>query len=374
MVDDTLAHTHPQLSLDARYYTDPDLFKAEQQGMLSRTWQFAGHCADISEAGAYMTFSIAGENLFCIRDHSGEIKTYYNVCQHRAHELLNGRGKLNSRLIVCPYHAWSYNLNGQLMAAPNSEVVDGFDRKAICLTEVRTELLHGFIFVNLDPDAKSMDDWFPGVRAELAAFVPDIERLKPVRWVTIPEACNWKVSIENYSECYHCQLNHPTFSTGVVKPETYRIEPQGYCLRHTTQCQNLDSMTYPVDTRKNAHAGDYSAWFLWPMFSFQVYPGNILNTYHWHAIDVDHVVVVRGWYTPDGRTSDVINNLAQQDRDTTVAEDIKLVESVSRGLKSRGYNPGPLVLDPARGVKSEHSVARLQAWMREAVDGASGTT
>ena len=102
--------------------------------------------------------------------------------------------------------------------------------------------------------------------------------------------------------------------------------------------------------------------------SFQVYPGNILNTYHWRAVDVDHVVVWRGWYAVDGMSSKVLADLAQQDRQTTVAEDIDLVESVQRGLRSRGYRPGPLVVDPAGGVNSEHSVQMLQQWMRDAVD------
>ena len=242
----------------------------------------------------------------------------------------------------------------------------GFDRNEICLTPVRIEDFCGFLFVNLDPDAAPMDEWFPDVREELTAFVPQIDRLKPLEWVEIAENCNWKVSVENYSECYHCPINHPTFATGVIKPETYDIQPQGHCLRHTTECQNLDRMTYPIDLVANDHAGDYSSWFLWPLFSFQVYPGNILNTYHWRPVDVDHVVVWRGWYTVDGVDSEVIRRLAVQDRSTTVEEDIYLVESVQRGLKSRGYTPGPLVVDPACGVNSEHSVKTLQSWMREA--------
>ena len=232
---------------------------------------------------------------------------------------------------------------------------------------MKVEDFHGFLFVNLDPDARPMDEWFPDVRSELGAFVPDIAELAPLEWKDARENCNWKVSVENYSECYHCQINHPTFATGVINPKTYDIQPQGYCLRHITECQNLDRMSYPVDPNANAHAGDYSSWFLWPMFSFQVYPGNVLNTYHWRAVDTEHVVVWRGWYTKGGRDSDVIRRLADQDRQTTVEEDIRLVESVQRGLKSRGYRPGPLVLDPACGVNSEHSVRVLQNWMREAV-------
>ena len=353
-------------SLEARYYTDPKIFELESKGLFKRTWQFAGHVSQVENVGDYFTFSIAGENLFCIRGKDGEIRAYYNVCQHRAHELVKGNG--NAKLIVCPYHAWTYELTGHLRSGPNINSVEGFDRSSICLTSVRIEEFCGFLFANLDVDAAPMDEWFPMVRKELSAFVPHHNQLKPLEWVEIPENCNWKVSVENYSECYHCSLNHPTFATGVVKPETYDIQPQGYCLRHTTECQNLDAMSYLIDLDSSKHAGEYSSWFLWPMFSFQVYPGNVLNTYHWRAVDEEHVVVWRGWYSIDGEPSKVAKDLAIQDRETTVEEDIHLVESVQRGLNSAGYNPGPLVLDPSCGVNSEHSVKVLQQWMREAVD------
>ncbi|SLN67371.1 3-phenylpropionate/cinnamic acid dioxygenase subunit alpha [Roseovarius albus] len=355
-------------SLDARYYTDPEIFETEMQGLLARTWQFAGHVSQIPNVGDYFAFQIAGQNLFCIRGRDGEARTFYNVCQHRAHELVKDTG--NTRVVVCPYHAWTYELTGQLRAGPNIKSVPGFDKEKICLTEVRTEDFNGFIFVNLDDDAKSMDEWFPGVREEIRAFVPNIDKLAPLEWVEIEENCNWKVSVENYSECYHCPINHATFAEGVVKPETYDIQPDkdgGYVLRHTTECQSMDKMTYPIDTSV-PHSEEYQSWFLWPMVSFQCYPGNVLNTYHWRARDVDHCTVYRGWFTEDGAESDVIRGLAVQDRQTTVEEDIHLVESVHKGLKSRGYKPGPLVLDPKRGVNSEHSIQKLQQWMREAVD------
>jgi len=355
-------------SLEARYYTDPQIFEVERAGLLARTWQFACHASELAEVGDYVAFEMAGESLFSIKGRDGVIRTFYNVCQHRAHQLVSGAGR--TRVVVCPYHAWTYELTGKLRAAPNSKAVPGFEASEVCLTEVRTEVFLGFVFVNLDPDAKPMDDWFPNARSELEEWVPNWAALKPLEWVEIPENCNWKVSVENYSECYHCSLNHPTFATGVVKPETYDIQPQGYCLRHTTECQNLDAMTYDIQSGFT-HYDEYSSWFLWPMFSFQVYPGNVLNTYHWRALDADHVAVWRGWYTEGGEDSEVIRRLAVQDRATTVEEDIHLVESVQRGLKSRGYVPGPLVVDPKCGVNSEHSVMHLQRWMREAVDGAA---
>ena len=362
-MDDQVLH-----SLEGRYYTDPAVFEAERKGLFASTWQFAGHASLIPKPGDYFTFELAGENLFCVRDRGDVIRCFYNVCRHRAHQLVEGSG--NSKVIVCPYHAWSYALDGRFVNGPNVDSVPGFDKSSICLTQARVDIMHGFIFVNLDPEAKPMDDWFPGVREELGAHVPHIDGLEPVEWVEIPERCNWKVSVENYSECYHCSLNHKTFSTGVVKPETYDIQPQGHCLRHTTECQNLDAMTYPVDLEANDYAGVYSSWFLWPMFSFQVYPGNVLNTYHWRAVDAGRVVVWRGWYTVGGEDDAVVRDLAVQDRETTVEEDIHLVESVQKGLGSRGYVPGPLVVDPACGVNSEHSIKALQQWMREAVENA----
>jgi len=346
--------TEPIRSLAARYYTDPHVFKLETGGLLARTWQFGCHASELAQTGDYATFEIAGESLFAIRGRDGQIRVFYNVCQHRAHQLLSGKG--TTRVVVCPYHAWTYELTGELRAGPNINAVQGFEKSGICLSEVRAEELLGFVFVNLDKDAAPIE------------VVPNWADLKPLEWVEIPERCNWKVSVENYSECYHCSLNHPTFARGVVKPETYDIQPQGKCLRHTTQCQALDQMTYDINSGFD-HFDEYSSWFLWPMFSFQVYPGNVLNTYHWQAIDADHVVVWRGWYSVDGAEDEKVRRLAKQDRETTVEEDIHLVESVQRGLGSRGYVPGPLVVDPKGGVNSEHPIMHLQRWMKEAIDG-----
>ncbi len=356
----------PMRSLEARYYTDAAIYKAELLGVLAQTWQFAGHASQLNKPGDYFCFDIAGESLFCIKTKENEIKGFYNVCQHRAHQLLKGDG--NTALLVCPYHAWSYELSGQLRSGPNIKSVPGFDKQSICLTEIRIEIFCGFLFANLDPLAKPMAEWYPNVAEELSAFVPDLERLEPIEWVEVPEHCNWKVSVENYSECYHCQLNHPTFANGIVKAKTYDIQPQGYCLRHTTECQNLDKMSYPIDVNANEFAGHYSSWFLWPMMSFQVYPGNILNTYHWRPVDHENVILYRGWFGTSDSDKSTLHELAVQDRETTVAEDIQLVESVQRGLNSRGYVPGPLVVDPKCGVSSEHSIKVLQGWIRESVN------
>ena len=357
----------PVRSLDPHFYTDPAIFDQERNSVFARTWQFAGHVSSLEHPGNYFSFTVAGQDLFCIRGDDGQLRTFYNVCQHRGHELVQGSG--NCRFLTCPYHAWTYDLDGRLRSARNTENVAGFDRSMIQLSEVRTEELCGFIFVNLDPSAKSMNDWYPDVEEQLRDFVPDVDRLKPLTWVEVPEICNWKVSVENYAECYHCALNHPTYAAGVAKTQSYDIQPQGYCLRHTSESQALEKMSYPIDLDANEHAGDVATWYLWPCFSFQVYPGNTLNTYHWQPVDVDHVIVWRGWFTIDGADSEVIRKLAIQDRQTTVEEDVRLIESVQRGMNSRGYSAGPLVIDSSgRGVNSEHALHTLQGWIREAVE------
>ena len=366
-MSDAQTHGHEVVrTLEAAFYTSESSYQKERNTLFSRTWQYAGHLSQVANPGDYFSFEIAGQGLFCIRDNKNVLHTFYNVCQHRAHQIVEGQGE-GKKTLVCPYHAWSYHLNGHFLRGPNTEVVPAEVREKICLTPVRTQEFCGFIFVNLDDDADPMEDWYPGVEAELRDFVPQIDRLAPVETIRADEKCNWKVSVENYSECYHCRLNHRTFSTGVVKPDTYDIQPQGYCLRHTTECQNLEKMTYPIDLSSNKHAGDYSSWYLWPTFSFQVYPGNVLNTYHWQPTAVDAVTIARGWFTAEGISSAVIHDLAVQDRETTVEEDIYLVESQQRGFNNRGYQPGPLVVDPKGGVNSEHSIKSLQQWMRDAV-------
>ena len=220
-------------ALDAAYYTDPVRFEREQELVFRRTWQYAGHVSQLESPGDYFAFELHGRSLFCVMGRDGAIRGFHNVCRHRAHELVEGSG--NKRVLVCPYHAWTYELDGRLRAAPGADKVPGFDSTRICLTPVSVENLGGFLFVNLDPAAKPMQHWYPGLAAGLEEYLPDLARLRPVYTREVEERCNWKVSVENYSECYHCRLNHPTFATGVVDADSYDIVTQGHMLRHVTK-------------------------------------------------------------------------------------------------------------------------------------------
>ncbi len=353
------AYTQPQRAMAPEVYLDPAVFAAEREAVLARSWQYACHASELAGTGDFAAFQIAGERLFTIRDHDGAMRTFYNVCMHRGHELVEGRGRC--KLLVCPYHAWSYRLDGRLHKAPHA----GFDTAGICLTPVRSEDFLGFVFVNLDPAAPPMDELFPGVRAALAEFLPTIERMRPVERRHFVAAANWKAAVENYNECYHCRHVHTSFSKGVVLPDTYTIRPVGRCLRH--EADGSPDQYYPIDHDASPHAAEYTSFYLWPLFSFQVYPGPVLNTFCWRPEAVDRTPFFREWFTLDGTDSDAVRAVAKEDAETTVAEDLALLASVQRGMASRGYRPGPLVIDPQMGLNSEHTVAAIKAWYEEAM-------
>lgn len=346
-------------ALEARYYTDPDIQEAQRQALFAKSWTYVCHASQISAPGSYLSFQAMGHDLFVVRGKDDEVRCFYNVCQHRAHTLVEGTG--HTQFLVCPYHAWSYALDGRLKAAPNARNVPGFNREAICLTGIRCEVFLGFVFINFDPDAASMDTHYPGVREAVLEMVPDIERLQFAHVHSAHEYCNWLAATENYNECYHCGHVHKAFSSGVIEPASYNILPfgEGRVLRHTSEAAAGDGSWY-----ENGGSA-YSSFYLFPLFSLQIYPGQVVNTYHWQPNGHDDTIVYRSWFSADGAVDTTLQSIIDLDRDTTFAEDLRLVKEVQRGLSSPGYRPGPLIVSPQFGIDSEHSIATLHQWVRE---------
>jgi phenylpropionate dioxygenase-like ring-hydroxylating dioxygenase large terminal subunit len=349
-------------ALPGTYYTNPEHFSRVRDRLFYRSWQFACHVSRIPQPGDYVAFSICDQDLFVVRGENGEVSCFFNVCQHRGHPLLEDSG--HARAIVCPYHGWSYELSGQLRGAPGTRNLPTFDRSAICLTPIKVEIFHGFVFVNLDPEAAPMNVVYPGVHEAVAAFCPDIEARVFAHAHDALEHANWLAAIENYNECYHCQRVHKRFASGVIDPRTYDIRPfgNGKCLQHTAKAQSGAGAWYDTS------GSDYASFFLWPTFSLQLYPSGMVNTYHWRPLGVDRTRVFRSWYSPNGLVDDDLRTVIDLDRDTTFAEDLEILNRVQRGMGSLGYRPGNLVLNPAGGIESEHSIAKLHEWVREVVD------
>ena len=150
----------PLKGLDAKYFTDPAIYDLVKKNIYFKTWQLACHSSQVNNVGDCFTFSIFDQEILVVRGHDRVLRAMYNVCQHRGHILVQGPS--NRRSIVCPYHAWTYDLDGRLKRAPNSDKVRGFDPSSICVPQIRLEEFLGFVFVNLDDDCDPMDETYPG--------------------------------------------------------------------------------------------------------------------------------------------------------------------------------------------------------------------
>ena len=310
-----------------------------------------------SETASYIVREIADQSIIVLKNKTGKICSYYNVCQHRAHRLLEGEGSLDT-LIRCPYHRWAYDHDGKLRAASGTEHIPDFDKSDICLRSVKLEQWCGFLFVNLDPKASPLSELCEDLEKELREFSPTPEKLFLSKRYSIPVKANWKNSMENFSECYHCPNQHPTLSENALDLETYKIECKENYHVHRSRDKGED-MGY--DTRNNdaAKPNEFRSFYIWPNVVIEVYPGGNLTVFHHAPDDVEQTLQGIEWYFASPELSD--DDKAVVDFIHTVRmEDVPICESVQKGLHSHGYDRGRLVIDPAKSYRSEHAVFDFQ--------------
>ena len=185
-------------------YTSPEFLEMELRSLFRKEWLCAGRASALSEPGDYATMEVAGEPVMVVRTPDGRLRAQSNVCRHRMSLLLEGRG--NTRSIVCPYHAWTYDLDGRLRGAPAMGLNEGFDRSTIRLPPIRCEIWNGWIMVTLNADAPPCAEALAGVDALVGHYGMDayVESFREThRWNT-----NWKVLAENFMESYHLPVCH----------------------------------------------------------------------------------------------------------------------------------------------------------------------
>src|SRR5437773_10071714 len=196
-------------TLQQRYFVSSEIFAQEQKKIFSRQWVLVGYQSQLPKAGDYFTSEIAGESLIIVRDKRGAIHGFYNVCRHRGSRLIeNGNGQ--SATIQCPYHAWTYALDGRLIGAPHMDEVLGFDKADYSLHAVNLSMWEGFIFVNLADSPAPLAEWFKPLGAKFARW--NLSALRSAKRIEYDVRANWKLIFENYSECYHCGGVHPELS------------------------------------------------------------------------------------------------------------------------------------------------------------------
>ena len=358
----------PSVPLDANYYVEPDLFTLDKDKIFYRTWQCVCHVSEVATVGAYATLSIVDEDVFVIRDRSGQLRGYYNVCRHRGHPLVAGMGVARGAL-VCPYHAWTYELSGQLRRAPGAGENDNLSCDQINLRSIRVEQFCGFVFVNLDDDAEPLGPQLVDLDAVMQTYHPDMAKLRFVCETTIDHDCNWKLSVENYNECYHCPTVHASSLTkGVLSMEGYTTVPHGPMIWHEGKAQTSNEKQYDYDTTRSPRAGDYGAYWIWPNVAFCCYPGGYFTIRQWLPVTWRKTIYRYRWFS-DGSLPDTdVEALMRKHKETTGAEDEVVVTKIQKGMESRAFQPGPYVIGDGCGAMSEVGLRHFHDLYRQVME------
>ena len=197
-------------SLPQRYFISPEVFAHEQEKIFSRQWVSVGHQSAIAQPGDYFISEVANESVIVVRDKRGEIRGFYNVCRHRGSRLIESRNGQLSAAIQCPYHAWTYALDGRLIGAPHMDDVPNFNKADYSLHPVNVAIWEGFIFLNLADSPASLEKWFAPLAGKFSRWKSPT--LCSAKRIDYDVRANWKLIFENYSECYHCLGVHPELS------------------------------------------------------------------------------------------------------------------------------------------------------------------
>jgi choline monooxygenase len=340
-------------TIPAAWYTDPRVAHLELQSVFSRNWQAVGRLAQLEKPGDYITASVANEPIVVVRGRDGKLRAFYNVCRHHAMTVMNEPCG-HAEHMRCPYHGWTYNLEGELRGMTEFEGVKNFERADNGLVPVRVEPWENFVFVNLDPNAASLHD-FLGSLVKLVKPL-GFGQLKFVERRSYIQNCNWKVYVDNFLDGgYHVPHMHKGLNS-VLDYTNYTIENVDRCC--------VQSSPVSVDAKSEASAaatrkGD-RAYYFWqyPNFMLNWYEG-YLDTNLVLPLGVDRCQVIFDFYFGDTseanmpyvRQSMGVSELVQQ-------EDIVICDGVQRGLSSRAYQAGRLSV---RREAGEHLFHRLLA-------------
>jgi Rieske 2Fe-2S family protein len=335
-------------------YVEQSVFEWEERHFFSGGWFCIGRAEDLGSAGDQVAETIGRSGVLLIRGNDGELRAFANTCRHRGHELLPcGGPKVNRTLVVCPYHAWSYKLDGTLRKAPGFDNLDGFESDEFGLTELPVAEWHGYIFLDASGEAGPFADHVGGLDAIVSPYEP--ERLVTAGRHDYVVAANWKILNENYQECYHCPVIHPELCS-VSPPASGQNYPAaggawvgGYMqLRPGMTTMSLDGSgpASPLrgldDEARNVVI--YVAVF--PNLLISLHPDYVM-THRLTPLGLAETRIECSWaFAPEDVARDHFDpSFAVDFWDITNRQDWSACESVQRGLSSPHHKPGPLSPD-----------------------------
>ena len=333
-------------TLPQRYFVSPEIFAKEQELIFSTRWVLVGHQSQIAKAGDYFVQEVAGESVIVVRDQRGEAHGFYNVCRHRGTRLCEDMTG-HSSTIRCPYHAWTYGLDGQLVGAPHMDKVQGFDKAEHSLHAIEMALWEGFIFVNLIDGPTPLEEVFGPLAGKFSHW--NLPKLRSAKRIEYDVRANWKLIFENYSECYHCPGVHPALQ----KLTPYDLAENDLCegpflggFMPITKGHSL-TMTgnvcaLPVGDIKGEDHDRVFYYSIFPNMLLSMHPDYVMVHQLWPQAP-ERTLILCDWFFHPGAfdRADFHPDDAIEFWDMTNKQDWHVCELSQQGIASRAYQPGP---------------------------------
>ena len=374
-IRELIACQRPGWSLERRFYVDPDIYQLEVDQIVTRNWIFAGHESELAQPGDFKNLKLVDESAIIIRNESGEINAFANVCRHRG-SLICLESSGNMRRLECPYHAWIYDTNGNLLGA--RDMPEDFDKSKNGLHRVSLAILHGFMFVCFCDDPPSLANAERDLDEPMRML--GFDNLKVAATKTYPIAANWKLAVENYQECYHCAPAHPEYARMhtmmLDKKKLARVQgkmlermpacglrniefdfadtdaehgQQGYAYSRTalfegykTGSKDGESLA-PLLGELKDYDGGASDFTIGPMTFFLAYSDHVV-AYVFSPVDRENCQCTVYWLVrsdaEEGRDYD--RDQLMWLWDVTTLADEKIIVNNWKGVRSRYYRPGRL--------------------------------
>lgn len=373
-IDELIASQKPGYALDQRFYTDPAIYALEIDRLVSRNWILAGHQSELAEPGDFKVLEVANESAIIVRGSDGELRAFANVCRHRGSLVCLESGG-HVKKFTCPYHGWMYDIDGNLTAARS--MPGDFDKSEYGLNQLSIDTIGGLIFVSFSENPPSLEMARRDLAEPMAFF--DFDNLKVASYKSYDIAANWKLSIENYQECYHCATSHPEYAQmhTLMVDRKRRDKLQGHMLDKMDACglRNIEfdygdtsaplgelgyaySRTalfegYLTGSREGKPVApllgelkDYDGGasdFVFGAFSFLLAYSDHVVGYVFTPVDLDNSKCEIYWLVrsdaEEGNDYDV-DELTWL-WDVTTEADKTIIVNNARGVHSRYYQPGP---------------------------------
>jgi Rieske 2Fe-2S family protein len=334
-------------TLPARYYTEPETFRLEIERLFSSMWICAGRLDEVRARGAFVRRDVGNASVLIVGDGQGGARAFHNVCRHRGTRLCDASsGRFSS--IQCPYHAWTYDLDGRLIGAPQMNDVPGFTREAYPLRQASSDVWDGHVFLNLGASPSPLLAQLGDLPQRFAPW--GMDALRMVRRVEYDVAANWKLVVQNYNECLHCPVIHPMLNRMHHYLGASNVPSTGsYCGGSMGFNDGIETLSVDGRRRRDvlpglgpAERSSVSYFAIYPNLLLTLHPDYMVTVTIWPQSPERTRLVCEWHFHPDeiGK-SGFVHEDAVAFWDATNREDWAISERSQQGIASRGYAPGP---------------------------------